>query len=79
MNWLTDKWSYMIASGQVEGYRILVEVRSSNPQIESLNTDFKGGVEPAGNSIATRAADCVASACSLAYRASHTQMARLRV
>jgi len=23
MNWLTDKWSYMIASGQVEGYRAL--------------------------------------------------------
>jgi len=69
----------MIASDQIEGDRALVEVRSSNPQIESLNTDFKEGVEPAGNSIATRAADCVASAYSLAYRASHTRMARLRV
>lgn len=57
----------MIVPGQVERDRALVEVRGSNPQIESLNTAFKGGVEATGNSIATRAA----FACSLA---SHTQM-----
>lgn len=49
-NWLTDESGNMIAkSGRVEGDRAPVEVQSSNPQIDSLNTAFKGG---AGNSIA---------------------------